>query len=182
MKMIVGLGNPGAEYNKTRHNMGFMILDNFLKDEEWSKNNYGFFVKTKINKEDVLFLKPTTFMNLSGEVVQYFCNFYKIELKDLLVIQDDMDLPFCSIRLKINSGDGGHNGIKNIILCMKSNNFLRLKFGITRPNDNNVIDYVLHKFSKEELEQISSKLDICNNIINDFIQNKDINELMNKYN
>ena len=163
MKLIVGLGNPGKKYENTRHNIGFFILDSYLKDE------------------DVIFIKPTTFMNLSGVAVSYYKNFYKISLNDILIIHDDMDLEIGSIRLKKDSSSGGHNGIKNIIDNLNSKDFLRLKIGISKP-EYDVIDYVLSKFSSQEIALINEKLSTIYNIIDDFIKNENVERLMNKYN
>lgn len=181
MKLIVGLGNPGKEYENTRHNIGFMTLNNFLNNVNWKKEKLAETYKTRINNEDVLFIKPNTFMNLSGEAVSYYVNYYKIELNNILVIQDDMDLELGTIRLKTASGSGGHNGIKNIIEHLNSNNFLRLKIGISKPKYD-IIDYVLSKFSQDELKIINASIVKTQNIINDFINNENIERLMSKYN
>ena len=181
MKLIVGLGNPGKEYEKTRHNIGYMVIDNYITDVSWKNDKLANTYKTKINNEDVLFIKPTTFMNLSGEAVSYYVNYYKIELSNILIIQDDMDLELGKLRLKLNSADGGHNGIKNIIQNLNTKNFLRLKIGISKP-ENNVIDYVLSKFTNEEQKNLNESLNQTKNIINDFINNENIERLMNKYN
>lgn len=181
MKLIVGLGNPGKEYEKTRHNIGYMALDNYLNNVNWKNDKLAYTFKTKILDEDVLFIKPTTFMNLSGEAVFHYVNYYKIELKDILVIQDDMDLDLGTLRLKINSSDGGHNGIKNIIKLLNTKQFLRLKIGISKP-EYDVIDYVLSKFTSKEIEILNESLNKSKNIINDFIKNENIERLMNKYN
>ena len=182
MKVIVGLGNPGKEYENTRHNIGFMILDNYLGNIKWSKDQKSLTFKTKKFSEDVIFVKPQTFMNLSGEAVQYFMNYYKVNYSDLLVIHDDMDLPLGNLRIKYSSGAGGHNGIKNIIELLNSDAFFQLKFGIDHPNDHEIINYVLHKFSSDEIKILNAKFDICNNIIDDFINGDKRQELMNKYN
>ena len=115
MKLIVGLGNPGKEYENTRHNIGFMILDNYLKDAVWTNKYKGLVTTLNINNDKVIFLKPVTYMNLSGESVREIVNFYKINIEDILIIHDDLDLSLGKIRIKKNSSDGGHNGIKSII-------------------------------------------------------------------
>lgn len=181
MKLIVGLGNVGKEYENTRHNVGFMVLDYYLGDVKWSKNNNAYIYKTQIGKETILFIKPTTYMNLSGEAVAYFMNYYKIDIKDLLVIHDDMDLEMGIVRLKYDSSSGGHNGIKDIINHLGTQEFLRLKVGISKPIDNK-IDYVLSKFNKKEIEVLNEELLKTNEIIDDFINNKNMESLMNKYN
>lgn len=181
MKLIVGLGNPGKEYENTRHNIGYMVLNNYLENVKWKNDKFASIYKTKINNEDVLFIKPTTFMNLSGEAVSYYVNYYKITLKDILIIQDDMDLELGMLRLKTDSSSGGHNGIKNIIDHLNTKNFLRLKFGISKPKYD-VIDFVLSKFNQDELKIINDSLIKTESIINDFINNVNIERLMNKYN
>lgn len=181
MKLIVGLGNPGNEYENTRHNIGYIVLDNYLGSISWKNDKQADIYKTKINNEDVLFIKPTTYMNLSGLAVAHYLKYYKIDIKDLLVIQDDLDLELGKIKLKTNSSSGGHNGIKNIIQNLNSSEFLRLKMGISKPN-NDIIDYVLSNFSTEEQKIINKQLKITNNIIDDFINNESIEKLMNRYN
>lgn len=185
MKLIVGLGNPGKEYKNTRHNIGFNLLDSIAK-----KNNYLFnedkkfnceMAETLINGEKVLIVKPLSFMNLSGTVVSKIRSFYDIGINDILVIQDDLDMEFGKIRIVYDSSSGGHNGIKNISECLGSQKYTRLKIGISNNKEIDTKDYVLGKFSKDDisyLENIYNKLD---NIINDFI-NMDIDELKQKYN
>ena len=185
MKLIVGLGNPGREYKKTRHNIGFNLLD-FIAN----KDNYSFKIdkkfncevgETLINGEKVLMIKPLSFMNLSGTVVSKIKSFYDIDINDILVIQDDLDMEFGKIRIVYDSSSGGHNGIKNISDCLGSQKYTRLKIGISNDKNMDTKDYVLGKFSKDDLnclEYIYSKLD---NIINDFV-NMNIDELKQKYN
>ena len=181
MKLIVGLGNPGKEYENTRHNIGYMILDNFVNSDNWKKESLAYVLKQTINNENVLFIKPTTYMNLSGQAVQYYLNYYKIDTKDLLVIQDDMDLDIGKVRLKLKSSAGGHNGIKDIIKNIKTDEFLRLKIGISKPT-NDTIEFVLGKFPKSDLEILKNKMNTYNQIITDFINNTKIETLMNRYN
>ena len=156
MYIIVGLGNPGRKYAGTRHNIGFMVLDNYLKGSSWQKKFNALYTTEIINNEKVIFVKPETYMNLSGNSVIEFINFYKIEYKNILVIHDDLDLPFGKIRVKTNSSAGGHNGIKSII--------------------NRI-----GKFNKEQLAQLEKTFILTNQIIEDFI-NYDINKVMNDYN
>ena len=156
MKLIVGLGNPGKEYENTRHNIGYMIIDNFVNSDNWKKESLAYVLKQTINNENVLFIKPTTYMNLSGQAVQYYLNYYKIDTKDLLVIQDDMDLDIGKVRLKLKSSAGGHNGIKDIIKNIKTDEFLRLKIGISKPT-NDTIEFVLGKFPKSDLEILMNR-------------------------
>lgn len=181
MKLIVGLGNPGKEYANTRHNIGFMAIEHYLKDVKYSKKFNAEYYETNINGEKYIFVRPLSFMNLSGKVVYDFMNFYKLELNDLLVIQDDMDLEFGKLRIKENSSSGGHNGIKDIIKAMNSQEFTRIKVGIAHNRNIDTKDYVLSKFSNVELNTLNNVFNIVDNIIEDF--NKlNIQELMSKYN
>ena len=181
MKLIVGLGNPGKEYENTRHNIGFMILDSYLGNITWQQKFNAFYTTLNINNEKVLFIKPQTFMNLSGNSVIEFVNFFKIDIEDILIIQDDLDLPIGNFRIKINSSAGGHNGIKSIIERLGTNSFARLKVGISHNLKYDTKDYVLGHFNKEELEIISKNYKIFNNIIDSFI-NYDITKVMNDFN
>lgn len=178
MKLIVGLGNIGKEYQKTRHNIGFEILDNYLQDIKWSKNSFGLYYKT----QNEIFLKPTTYMNLSGNAVRYFIDYFKINLNDILIIHDDMDLEAGTYKLKKQSSSGGHKGINSIIETLGTNNFLRLKIGISRSEKNDTINYVLGTFNEKEWKLIFEKLDTINKIILDFTLDNTAETLMNKYN
>lgn len=184
MKLIVGLGNPGKEYENTRHNIGFMIIDSYLKEKnlKLDKEKFnGFLLKTKINNEEVIFLKPQTFMNLSGSCVSSVSKFYKISSSDILIIHDDLDLEIGKIKLKEKSSSGGHNGIKDIENKLGTNNYKRLKIGISNNKNYDTKDYVLGKFSNEEKKILEKSTDVCLNIIDDFFKyNFDI--LMGKYN
>lgn len=181
MKLIVGLGNPGQNYTKTRHNIGFMVLDNYLNQTNWQSKFQALYTTLNINNEKVYFLKPQTFMNLSGDSVVEFVHYFKINPQDILVIHDDLDLPLGKYRIKINSTAGGHNGIKSLINRLGTNSFARLKIGISRNQNADTKDYVLGHFTQEEIQTISQLYPTFNNIINDFITH-DINQLMNKYN
>ena len=181
MKLIVGLGNPGKEYENTRHNIGFMILDSFLGKVKWKTKNNAMYYEKNINNEKYIFIKPLTFMNLSGNAVKKYVDYYKIKIEDILVIQDDLDLDVGILRLKQNSSDGGHNGIKSIISCLQTKDFKRLKVGISNNKSIDTKDYVLNNFSKEEIKKLNNILDDCYNIIEDFAQMSFI-DLMSKYN
>lgn len=181
MKLIVGLGNPGKEYENTRHNIGFMAIDNYLKNEKFKTKFNGMYLKKVINNEEVIFLKPLSYMNLSGEVVKKYVNYFKINLSDLLIISDDLDMPCFKIKLKYKGSSGGHNGLKNIIQNINTEEFKRLKIGISNNLNIDTKSYVLSKFNQEELEKLHKKFEITNNIINDFI-NLDFEKVMSKYN
>lgn len=181
MKLIVGLGNPGKEYENTRHNIGFMVIDNYLKNEKFKTQFNGMYLKKVINNEEVIFLKPLSYMNLSGEVVKKYVDYFKINLSDLLIISDDLDMPCFKIKLKYKGSSGGHNGLKNIIQNINTEEFKRLKIGISNNLNIDTKSYVLSKFNQEELEKLHKKFEITNNIINDFI-NLDFEKVMSKYN
>ena len=170
MKLIVGLGNPGKEYEKTRHNIGFNILDLYLKkyNLKLDKEKFnGKYTKTKINEEEVIFLEPQTFMNASGDSVRKIMDFYKIKPEDILIIQDDLDMDIGKIKLKEKSSSGGHNGIKDIEEKLGTNDIKRLKVGISNNKMMDTKDYVLGKFSKEDVETLAKSYEICLNIIDD---------------
>ena len=154
MKLIVGLGNPGSKYEKTRHNIGFEVINYLQKDlgiTNEKEKFQGLISEKNIDGEKVLFLKPQTFMNLSGNSIIEVINFYKLNPKtDLVVIYDDMDLPVGKLRVKEKGSSGGHNGIKSIIANLGTEEFNRIKVGIGHPESHNIIDYVLKRPSKEE--------------------------------
>ena len=184
MKLIVGLGNPGKEYENTRHNVGFSVIDNYVKKNNLGtfKQKYnGLYLKTKINGFDVIFLKPQSYMNLSGEVVRKFVDFYKISVSDIFVVSDDMDLSLGNFKLKPSGSSGGHNGLKNIELYLGSNKYKRLKIGISKSEKKDVVDYVLGRFSASEQQILDSVRDKTVSIISDFFVDE-FDVLMNKYN
>lgn len=184
MKLVVGLGNPGKEYENTRHNIGFDVIDSYLKrlNADANKNKFdGLYTEVNINGEKVIFLKPQKYMNLSGEVVRKYYDFYKINIDDILIIHDDLDQLVGKIKLKQNSSSGGHNGIKNIELHLGSKDYKRLKIGISNDKSINTKDYVLGKISKNERKILDESIDVCCSIIDDFFK-LSFDELMNKYN
>lgn len=181
MKLIVGLGNPGREYKNTRHNVGFMVLDNYLGKISWKTKMESYFYLTEVNGEQIMFIKPLTYMNLSGLSVSKIVNFYKIDMKDILVIHDDLDINVGLYKIKRNSSSGGHNGIKSIISELKSEEFGRLKIGISKSVQIPVDKYVLGKFSSEEFEKINNNMNTFNKIIDTFIK-FGIEEAMALYN
>lgn len=181
MKLIVGLGNPGREYEKTRHNIGFYMLDQYLGNVTWKEKFNGLFVERKIKDEKAIFLKPCSFMNLSGTVIKKYIDYYKIAVEDLFIIHDDLDLPFGYYKLKSKGSSGGHNGLKDIEKNIGTQDYKRLKIGISNDKNIDTKDYVLGKFSDVEQKKLLELSDIVNNIINDlFCLNFDV--LMNKYN
>lgn len=184
MKMIVGLGNPGKKYENTRHNMGFIVLDNYAKflglliDK---KKFDALYVDLFINDEKVLLVKPQSYMNLSGKVVQSFANYYDINYSDILVISDDLDLEFLDYRLRLFGSSGGHNGLKDIERCLGTNMFRRFRIGISNNKNIDTKDFVLGKFSKNDIEDIEKFLPKSVDILNDYIE-FDFEKLMSKYN
>ncbi len=179
MKMIVGLGNPGKEYKKTRHNVGFIVLDNFLGEVKWENKKENLIYLKNFNNEKVIFVKPQLFMNLSGLAVKKLAKYYKIVNEDILVIHDDVDLKIGTYKLKINSSSGGHNGIKNIIEALGGDNFLRLKIGVGNNKEILTSDYVLGKLPKEEFINLDDE--VYKKIILSFIE-KGIVSTINDYN
>lgn len=181
MKLIVGIGNPGREYEKTRHNIGFMVIDAYLGNVSYQEKFNALYTKKIIDGETVYFLKPLTYVNNSGQAVAAFMKYFDIDIKDILVIHDDLDEEVGKYKLKINSSSGGHNGIKSIIACLNSQAFLRLKIGINSKYRHDTIDFVLGKLSKTEMEVFESNLDTYKNIIDSFIKNGP-DKTMNIYN
>ena len=184
MKLIVGLGNPGREYENTRHNIGFHYLDLYAKKlgiTSYQNKFNGDYQKIKLNGEDVILLKPLSYMNLSGEVVSKFANYYKIKPEDILVIHDDLDISVGRIKLKENGSSGGHNGIKNIILHLGCESFKRLKVGISKDSNIETKDYVLGKFLKEDIEKFNNLEKVIFSLLDDYFK-LPFNDLMSKYN
>ena len=184
MKLIVGLGNPGKEYEKTRHNIGYIFIDYFASKNkiEIDKEKFnGLYAQAVINDEKVILLKPLSFMNLSGEVVKKYVDYFKIDINDILIINDDLDMNIGKIRLRPDGSSGGHNGLKNIALHLNTEKFKRLKIGISNNKDIDTKDYVLGKFNKDEGEIINNIKETVSNILFDFI-NTDFDKLMCKYN
>ena len=160
--LIVGLGNIGSEYENTRHNIGFKILDSLANDSGifFTDNRYATTTTIKHKGRTFVLVKPTTFMNLSGKAVNYWLQQEKIGLSNLLVLTDDIALPFGSIRMKGKGSDGGHNGLKNIAQILGRNDYARLRFGIgSEFNPGKQINYVLSDWHKEEQELMQERID-----------------------
>ncbi|MBD8071015.1 aminoacyl-tRNA hydrolase [Bacillus sp. PS06] len=162
MKCIVGLGNPGKQYEETRHNVGFKVIDelsnrlNIPLDQSKHKGIYGI---GNIFGQRVLILKPLTYMNLSGESIRAVLDYYDIEVEDLVVIYDDLDLPVGKIRIRTKGSAGGHNGIKSTIAHLGTQEFNRIRIGIDRPkNGMKVPDYVLGRFLEEEVQEVQESV------------------------
>jgi len=154
MKLIVGLGNPGRPYAQTRHNAGFRVVDRLARRWQIGLTRQKFSAQMgdgTIAGHHVILLKPTTWMNRSGQAVAEASRFYKLALEDLLVISDDLDLPIGRIRLRAGGSAGGHKGLADIIACLGTDEFARLRVGIGRPDDGDAVDYVLSPFRPEQL-------------------------------
>ena len=188
MKLITGLGNIGDKYLFTRHNIGFMALDFFRELNDIGENFKfenkfnGHILKTNILGESIILVKPDTFMNLSGECIRKVFDFYKLDVKDILVVYDDISLNLGTLRFRSSGSDGGHNGIKNIIKMLGTNKFDRLKLGIgpQLPNQKSE-SFVLANFSSEQLDVVKKVCKIANEAILYYIKNN-INDAQNKFN
>ena len=183
MKLIVGLGNPGKEYEATRHNCGFRAIDLFADKAGLVIDKDGFkglYTSFKFDGETIILFKPQTFMNLSGTAVREIVNFYKIDLHDIVVIYDDMALEPGEIRLRVKGSSGGQKGIQNIIDNLGTDEIQRIRIGIGEP-EYNAIDYVLGKPNKEDKEKIDSALEKAALAIKEYLTNSFVNA-MNKYN
>ncbi len=184
MKLYVGLGNPGRSYENTRHNVGFSAVDTFAKetgllfDQRKFKGKYG---KIVLNDQEILVLKPQTYMNLSGEAVRDIASYYRIDPQDILVIYDDMDLPLGKIRLRKNGSGGGHNGMKNIIQLLSNSEIKRIRVGVGKNPNIEMKDYVLGKFTKEEKAVMKETYQTISSALIDYSK-VDFDVLMNKYN
>lgn len=184
MKLIVGLGNPGKEYENTRHNIGFMCIDKLLdyfKINLDSNKFDGKYTQLNYNNEKIILLKPCKYMNLSGEVIRDFVNFYKIDINDILIICDDLDTKLGTYRLRYKGSSGGHNGLKNIELNLENNEYKRIKIGISNNKNIDTKDYVLGKFTQDELKLLNQVINKIPDIIEDYLK-LPFDNVMNKYN
>ena len=184
MKLIVGLGNPGREYEKTRHNVGFMVIDKLIEyyNCDNMKNKFGgLYSETTINNEKVIFLKPQEYINLSGIVIKRYIDYFKIDISDILVINDDLDLKTGSFKIKMSGSSGGHNGLKNIEFCLETKDYKRIKIGISNNKQIDTKDYVLGKIDDDDMKLIKSIVEMFPTIISDYL-NMSFSNLMTKYN
>ncbi len=182
--LIVGLGNIGDEYDGTRHNIGFRVLDAFAKASNISfeDKRYGFVGKGRVKNAEVVLLKPSTYMNLSGNAVRYWMNKENIETENLLVVCDDISLPLGKLRLRPSGSDGGHNGLKNIASVLNSQQWARIKFGVGNDFPKGAqIDFVLGKFPPEEEETVNERTAVACDMIKAFCLSG-IAFAMNNYN
>ena len=159
MKLFIGLGNPGEEYEDTRHNIGYNFLDYYLGykgiESNWKKKNNGLYIKTSLYDEDVIFLKPLSYMNLSGGVVRKYIDYFKIDIEDIYVICDDLDLKVGNFKFRNRGSSGGHNGLKDIEKAIGSSTYKRIRIGIDNDKEKDTKDYVLSKLSKNDKDKIN---------------------------
>jgi len=184
MKLIVGLGNPGKEYENTRHNIGFKVVDEFAKNNNLEINKLkfdGLYCEFIINDEKVIILKPQKYINLSGEVIRKYVDYYKINIEDILIICDDLDLDLGKIRIRYKGSSGGHNGLKNIENHLRTQTYKRVKIGISNNKIIDTKDYVLGKFDNDSSLTINDSINKVCVILKDYL-NISFDNLMNKYN
>ena len=182
--LIVGLGNIGQEYTNTRHNIGFEILDFFADQANISFSNarFGSISEYKLKGRSFIFLKPNTYMNLSGKAVKYWIDKYTITQENLLIVTDDLNLPFGSLRLKTKGSDGGHNGLKDVQDKLQTSQYNRLRFGISSDFlEGRQVDYVLGEWTANQLDQLNNRLDRCADFVKSFVMSG-VKNAMNEYN
>ncbi len=186
MYIVVGLGNPGRQYEMTRHNIGFETID-YMADKYKTKLNKikfkGVFGEVNISGEKVIFLKPQTYMNLSGESVREICSFYKVPPQNVIVLCDDISLETGRLRIRAKGSAGGHNGLKSIIYNLQSEDFIRIRMGVGAPDNEgwDLADFVLSKFTKADVPVMETAILRAADAVLDII-NKDAEYAMNKYN
>ena len=185
MHLIIGLGNPEQEYSKTRHNMGFNTINKIAKQCKTDVNKtkfQGLYETTIIEEKKVILIKPQTYMNLSGNCVQEFVNFYKIEKENIIVIYDDMDIEPGTIKIRKKGGPGGHNGMKSIIKMLGTEEFSRIRIGIGRPkHDGDEINYVIGAIPEIEIPKLEEGTEKAKDAVIEILKNG-IDSAMNKFN
>ena len=182
MKLVVGLGNPGKKYSKTKHNIGFISIEHYTKKHNLKLKKERKFNGKSLKIGDLILLEPHTFMNNSGVSIKTVIEYYDIDIKDILVIYDDLDLPLGKTRLREKGSPGGHNGVKSIISNLGTSEFQRVRIGIDSNPLIDARDYVLGKFSKTEFNALEQALNKTLEIIDAFQSNKDFTLIMNEYN
>ena len=185
MYIIVGLGNPGDKYEKTRHNVGFNVIDLLAKEYsiDVSKIKHKALIgEGRVGTEKVILVKPMTYMNLSGESVADICNYYNIDLENLIVIYDDIDLDVGKIRIRKKGSGGTHNGMRSIVKCLGSGDFPRVRVGVSKPmKGQDLADFVLSRFRKEEQADLEIGLEKAYKAVEAMIK-ENVDIAMNKYN
>lgn len=186
MKMIVGLGNIGSRYDGTRHNTGFMVVEQLARDYHLGAFTHdkteSVSVTGMIDGEKVMLVKPTTYMNDSGRAVKPLVDYYHLDLDDLVIVNDDLDMPVGKLRLKTHGASGGHNGLKSIISALGTKNFNRVKLGIDHPQHGTVVSHVLGRFTSEERPKMDQTIARAEYALIDWVRGDDFAELMNEYN
>ncbi|MBP3361127.1 MAG: aminoacyl-tRNA hydrolase [Clostridia bacterium] len=186
MYLIAGLGNPGDQYNMTRHNIGFSVIDYIAAENKVKVKKLkfkGLYGETVIGGEKLLLVKPQTYMNLSGESIRDFCGFYKIPPENVIIICDDISLPPGRLRIRRKGSAGGHNGLKSIIYQLASEDFIRIKIGVGSPEnkDYELADYVLGRFTRDEIPVLEQAIRNTYGGVVEIISNG-VDSAMNKYN
>ncbi len=184
IKLVVGLGNPGKQYNNTRHNMGFMVLDEIARRLEvfkWKERDGALYFDCYLDLAHIIFMKPQKYINLSGDVMIDFIKYFDIKTEDILVVSDDLDLPVGSIKLKLKGSSGGHNGLKNIEERLGTNEYRRVKVGISNDKEMDTKDYVLGKIGPTEKRHLKKAIDLAADAVLASFHTP-FEELMSKYN
>ena len=186
MKLVIGLGNPGLKYKETKHNIGFIVVDQMVQNLGLTFNQTKFkslYAEGRIGSEKVIFIKPQTFMNLSGESVQPWMDFYNLTGDDIVVIYDDMDLPVGKTRLRMKGGHGGHNGMKSVINLLGSKEFNRIRMGVGRPfPEQTVISHVMSKFPKDKIDDMKAAVCHIEKAVKYWADGHTFQETMNEFN
>lgn len=186
MKCIVGLGNIGKRFELTKHNIGFEVIDYMLEHNQFKldKQKYkGAYTIERLAGEKVMFIEPMTMMNLSGDAVGPLMKYYDIDIDNLLVLYDDLDLPQGEIRLRQKGSAGGHNGMKSIIQALGTDQFKRIRIGVDRPsNGMSIVDYVLQKFSKQEMDTMNKVIEHSARAVEAYIESSRFDRVMNEFN
>ncbi len=187
MKIVVGLGNPDKKYQNNFHNLGFMAVDRLATDlcAQFSKKLKlkSFIAQGILNGEKFVLVKPTTYMNLSGEAVLAVMNFFGAKIEDLIVVYDDLDIEIGCMRIRAKGSSGSHNGMKNIVQHLSSTDFKRIRIGIKKENENiPTIDYVLANIPKEKVDEFNKVLDNVKDALKDFLLGLSLDSIMAKYN
>ncbi|WP_226671273.1 aminoacyl-tRNA hydrolase [Metabacillus litoralis] len=185
MKLIIGLGNPGRQYEKTRHNVGFMVIDKLADDLSISLDRQkfnGIYGIGHISGEKVILLKPLTYMNLSGECIRPLMEYYEVNEEEIVVVYDDLDLPVGKTRLRTKGSAGGHNGIKSMIHHLGTQEFNRIKIGIDRPtNGMKISDYVLGQFTEDDKQGITESINTSASACEKWLTHSFV-QVMNEFN
>lgn len=185
--LIFGLGNPGREYDNTRHNFGKMCVEKFVEEHNlaWTKfNEHGEYCKLKIDDNEIFFLRTSSlYMNESGILSREFVDYYKIPVQNIILLYDDMDYKLGTFRLKTNGSGGGHNGVASVLKYLNTNILNRIRLGIGRTSNENMKNYVIGKFTKDELQIVHNVIKIVSEeVLEDWIKTLNFDKLMTKYN